>query len=462
MSINLIHINVPLQWYSEYSWACNVIFSEMLEIDFSISPSKKNEVNIALHNKSLKFTTDFFSQSKPAWLKSNSVPTNISQTWDIANSEFISSLINEPLPVLFGKAGAIIDEDCIKSQLDILGSIFFMLSRYEEVALTDRDEHNRFSAFSSLAFKSDFLFRPIVDEYVELLFSMMVRLWPELEKKERKGKIRISCDVDEPYDSAIKNSRKLFKLILGDLIKRRNALLALKRILNTIFSKFNFYIFDPYNTFDWYLDACEKQGHVVMFYIISGNTAGDIDGSYTLTEHRIKNLLLSILNRGHKVGVHGSYNTYNSQTQIETERKHLTEIVKALGGPLSVDNNRQHFLRWDTLQTPDILNSAGFKYDSTGSFADSPGFRFGTSKPFTMWSWQKNSSLEIKQLPLIVMESSVIATRYLGLGYSDEATTLFLTLKERSLRFGGDFNLLWHNSHLLTKKDKRLFLSLIS
>lgn len=60
------------------------------------------------------------------------------------------------------------------------------------------------------------------------------------------------------------------------------------------------------------------------------------------------------------------------------------------------------------------------------------------------------------------MECSVIAERYLGLGYTDQAFDLMLALKQRALLYGGDFTLLWHNSHLTTAQDQEFYQELIA
>ena len=70
--------------------------------------------------------------------------------------------------------------------------------------------------------------------------------------------------------------------------------------------------------------------------------------------------------------------------------------------------------------------------------------------------------LNIKQRPLVLMECSVFADRYMGFGYTDEAMDLMLSLKQKSLAYGGDFTLLWHNSHLSTEMDKKFFAELIA
>jgi len=60
---------------------------------------------------------------------------------------------------------------------------------------------------------------------------------------------------------------------------------------------------------------------------------------------------------------------------------------------------------------------AGFQYDSTLSYADRPGFRCGTCHPYPMFDPMAQRPLRLIQRPLIAMECSVIAPRYLGLGY---------------------------------------------
>ena len=59
------------------------------------------------------------------------------------------------------------------------------------------------------------------------------------------------------------------------------------------------------------------------------------------------------------------------------------------------------------------------------------------------------------------MECSVISERYMGLRYTDAAYDAGKTLKRRALRYGGDFTLLWHNSHLRTPEDWDLFQSFL-
>ena len=79
-----------------------------------------------------------------------------------------------------------------------------------------------------------------------------------------------------------------------------------------------------------------------------------------------------------------------------------------------------------------------------------------------MYDLLNRKPLRVKERPLIVMECSVIADRYLGLGYTDQALDLMLTLKCRALRYGGNFTLLWHNSHFSYPKDREFYQVLVA
>jgi hypothetical protein len=118
---------------------------------------------------------------------------------------------------------------------------------------------------------------------------------------------------------------------------------------------------------------------------------------------------------------------------------------------------RMHFLRWHWPTTAHGWEQAGFHYDSTLSYADRPGFRCGTCHAYPMFDPVAQRQLQLIQRPLIVMECSVIAERYLGLGYGPDALALIQQLQQRCRAVGGQFTLLWHNSHFTRSEDRELY-----
>lgn len=453
--VTSLSLALPRARFGPLQWAASVLFGEMLGLELNFIEGEEAEAVLAGEGRKLVMASRFpdLDADRSSW--ASQMPPPEPSRWDAA--EFPEADTEGPLPVLFGSPSVRLSEHEIRCEVDVLGTAFFMLSRFEEIVLPDRDRHGRFPAEASLACRGDFLHRPILDEYAELLWAMMTRLWPRLSRIKREGQIRISCDVDYPFDGAGTNPRALIRSLAADVLKRRNPPLAIRRTRNFVTHRYGDLRFDPNYTFDRYMRVCEQNGLAAAFYFIADHSAGAIDGSYRLEEPRVLRLLGEIAARGHEIGMHGSYNTFRDGVQIRKERERLAAACEASGADGRLPGNRQHFLRWDAGETPDHLENAGFEYDTTGSFADRPGFRYGTSYPFVMWSWRAKAPLALRQHPLVLMESSVISRTYMDLGYSDEAWRLMTRLARASMRRGGDFTLLWHNSHLLTDEDWQFF-----
>jgi hypothetical protein len=88
----------------------------------------------------------------------------------------------ERLPVLYGphvaddRPLAEVDDGGVRLNVDVFGSAFAMLTRYEEAIPGERDAYGRYPAAAALAVRENFLRTPIVDAYVELLRAALQRL----------------------------------------------------------------------------------------------------------------------------------------------------------------------------------------------------------------------------------------------------------------------------------------------
>lgn len=408
----------------------------------------------------LTVACDFFRLNQPVWLQSHSLVREPVRDWTGVGRTLDANLLSGSIPVLWGREGFVrTEQGDAHLQLDVFGSIFFMLSRYEELVKAERDQYGRFPAAASLAVRQGFLHRPIVDEYIEILWSALIRVWPGLTRKTGAGKMWVTCDVDEPYERWIRNPWLLAQGIGGALVRKRSLSGAVKRIKNAYFSRQGKYGFDPHWTFDWYMSRLEEHGCKGAFYFIptAGNT--QYDCMYSLAENRMQALLKSISDRGHEIGMHGSFKTFQDGALITRERQTLIAACRSAGAVADVSGNRQHYLRWDARQTADHLDEAGFAYDTSGGFPYDPGFRYGTARAFPMWSWVKQAPLKLRQRPLIMLESAVINS--LNLGYTDEAFEAIERVKNAALKYG-DFTLIWHNSRFTEPGDFTLFTRILA
>lgn len=437
----------------ERKYIIDVVFGQFLGIDYQILPEENTKHwSITLSNgSSLIFKDDFFSQhtDELSYLSESHLPQKI----DYTVNQF---LVEKDIPVLFGEKGCRISENQIECDIDIFASSFFMLTRWEEYANKKRDSHDRFSAKDSIAYKNNFLHRPVVNEYVEMLKNMLASLDSEMAFEKRNFELIVSCDVDQPFDCTVESFASLLRACAGDLIKRHSINEFLKRIRRYFYNKIEDYKYDDCYTFDWYMDLCESEGIKASFYFIPSSVE-KMNGCYNLKDKKIQKLLKYIDERDHEIGVHGSYQTYRDKKKTAYQKSLFDDCLKKLNISQKALGNRQHYLRWDSSVTPQNLENAGFAYDTTGSYGDRPGFRYGCCYEFSMFDFLNRKRLSLKQRPLIVMECSVIAEAYMGLGYTQESLDVIMFLKKQCERYRGDFTLLWHNDSLMDYREKRMF-----
>ena len=450
------NLHCPAPRIEEIRWIADFIIVEYLGLSYQlvVSPDSSNFVLMA-DGKKLSLPDKFFANVTENWLDKETIPKDSVRKIKIVGGPLEGCGLNE-LPLLYGDGGFEMTSPTEAFLgIDVFGFCFFLLSRYEEVANPVCDFFSRYSSAVSMAVRNDFLEYPVVDHYIEILFAAIKILWPKCERLNRSGKIVVSCDIDEPYERWVKNWRWLTLGVIGSFLKKRSFSAVQRRILNYRKSLGGDYTNDECWSFDWYLSTCEAAGRSVMFYVFGRMTGVPLDGVYDLREPRIVELLKQIKSRGHAIGLHSSILSYRSKYRINNERANLQRACDSLGYCDQILFNRQHYLRFQVNTTPECLESAGIKFDSSGGYAERAGFRFGTSRPFNMWSFYKRRSLNLKQYPLILMDGTLVDL--MGLGYGEEAYKYVDRLKKESLRFGGDFNLLWHNSDLRCLEAKELF-----
>lgn len=344
---------------------------------------------------------------------------------------------------------------------DILGLTYWMLSRHEEVGRTDLDEHGRFPATSSHAHKHGYLERPVVDEWLHILGQVIQRTWPGIALKQHSFSMKVSHDVDEPSRYGFRSMPALVRAMAGDVIKRKDfksAMLAPWIRMNT---RSQLHSADPASTFDWIMDVSEQHGLQSAFYFICGHTDPH-DADYQPEHPAIRHLMRRIHHRGHEIGLHPSYGTYQKPQLIRQETDRLRKICAEEGIAQTEWGGRMHYLRWEQPTTLCAWADAGLAYDSTLSYAERPGFRCGTCFEYPAFDPVTQNSMPLRLRPLIAMEVSVMAEIYMGLGTSAEAFTTFIELKNRCRAVEGCFTLLWHNNQLLSNSECEIYSNIIA
>ena len=207
---------------------------------------------------------DFFSRfsESTGYLDKRNIPGDVDYIKN-AQTEFNGQ------PVLFGSTDIKISDDNIFVGADIFAATFFMLTRWEEFVIEERDLHNRFPGSSSLAFKNNFLDRPVVNEYADLLWELLLKIGYKGQRRKREFTVVPTHDIDQLLFWDTRTRKNIFRNLTGDLFKRKIPVLALQRIKSYCESFYNKKK-DPNNSFDYFMNLAEKINVKAIFYFLAG------------------------------------------------------------------------------------------------------------------------------------------------------------------------------------------------
>lgn len=465
--ISLLEIRTPLRFAAERAYIVSVVLQEFLGLTFTLRQEERCDVHLTLrgHDGALVLPDSLLSGPGDDWCTLDNLPQEPLRRWDAA-ADLPGALADEaPVPVLFGEppdgcGWFAADGETARLGLDVFGSALYMLTRAEEVLGEAGDRHGRFPSSASLAHREGFLDRPLVNEYVEILWAAIQRVWPGLERRRRSYRLLLSHDVDIPLWSRVTTVPGALRTMAYDLVKRNDAGLAARRVSAYMGSFWGDFRHDPYNTFGWIMGHSERHGLAEAFYFMTARSDPRYDRGYLLDDPWMSRLLRTIHDRGHEIGLHPSYGTFGRPDLVASELETLRTTVAALDIEQEAVGGRQHYLRWEAPDSWQTWDDVGLAYDSSVGFADALGFRAGTCYPFPVFNLRTRRALKLVERPLVAMEATALSDAYLHLSHED-ALEAMASLSRRCRHFGGDFTLLWHNSFLLTRKDRELYAAVL-
>jgi len=461
MNITIDHSYVNFEKHIHYT--VDVLLQDVLGID------RETPVEVFYGHKisASEFSTrriiqiipsDFFT--KKTYLSPDSLPQS-PMSW-VGISKFMPLRDNffEPqIPVLYWGKNERKDvlfkkDNLIVSMADIIASAFFLLTRYEEMIVKERDKYDRFPAGQSIAFRERFLHRPIVHEYAELLWDWIKTLAPAATRREKTFKVRLTHDIDMfgLHTSLVK---KIARIPWELCFKEEKVTKVFQR------SKQGFLALSggkkgPYDRLEQLMDISEDHGLCSYFYIMADN----VDAPYKISDRRVMTTIQNILSRGHEIGLHPNFGTYTSYKKLARQKNCLDKVLgyKSYGG-------RQHYLQWSVSETWRLYEEVGLTHDSSIGFTEMPGFRAGICVPYRAFDLKQGRRLSLVEIPLIVMDASVYSTKFddmrdeyfssaFGSGLSIFNIIDYVHyLKTETKRHKGCFTVLWHNNRLRKSQE---------
>lgn len=412
----MLLIHVP-RLTNRLGYTLNVIFRHMLRTDFEITADK----DAFEHHEGPALCYGSQRLDKGLYLRAGSLlfETNIDEQ-PLRPGQY------EGMPTLFALRNP--DSDL---PFDLLAAVFYTLTRYEEYLPHITDEHGRFPATESVAYKMGFLTTPIVDRWVALLAARLAERYPQFSHNMSGYEVEDSIDIDAAFCYKYKG---LFRSLMGmgrDMITSRGKGLLRKR-LRVIWGKEE----DPFNSFDFILE-CHK-GYpaiqLLFFALMSDYNVYDMPISHLNTQFRE---LLQHLGDHGKMGLHASHASYDKPSLIATERERLQEILHR-----TVVRNRFHFLRFRLPHTYNNLLDAGILHDYSMGFSEEAGFRAGTGRAFPFFDLESDMETPLIIHPFAAVDSTFYRYKHATI---EESEAAYRNLIDEARAAGTTLSLVWHN-----------------
>ncbi len=340
------------------------------------------------------------------------------------------------LPVIYGQPCCQVSETRIECGVDVVASCFFMLTRWEEYVVEERDEYGRFPLQASLAYRAGFFQQPVVNQYVELLWALLQHLDSSLVRKKCAFRIVPTHNVE--HIRKWRGLAHLFDVASDDKKSLRTAWRNLQNFAEVKLGMKD----DPYDTFDYLMRASEKFGLQSRFYFMAGGETKH-DNHYRINQRKVQELLEVINNRGHRIGFSPSFNSATRPLLWQQER----DMLRALA-PQRITKGRQHMLRFAVPTTWQIWDDAGMLVDSSLGHAEQPGFRCGTCYAFPVFNFLTRQMLSIYESPLICSETSLVDHMRLSPEVAEQEVRRVYTEVQR---YQGNFVFQWNNDALFTE-----------
>lgn len=327
------------------------------------------------------------------------------------------------VPVLFGT-------DKIERQgqqtilhADLIASAYYLLSRYDEYMQSeDRDSHGRFRADKSFLGRNNLLREPLIDQYTHLIYRLL-----EEEKPKRESRIYLTHDVDTI--THYRRARGFVGGICRSLIGSGEKVSTIARALTDIEN-------DPAYTFPFLVETDSKIEKAEQIYFIKTiKTRAKFDRPYYSLESNDYQRLIETTT-GSAIGLHTAYSTFDDATTLSAQNK---EIKARL--------HRAHYLRILPPEKMGLYAETGITDDFTLGYAETTGFRLGTTRACRCINPETGELLPITLHPLTVMDGTLSERHYMALTL-EQAKKECKRLIDTTLKYQGDITLLWHNTSI--------------
>jgi hypothetical protein len=202
---------------------------------------------------------------------------------------------------------------------------------------------------------------------------------------------------------------------------------------------------DFWNQFDRYIDI--EDGLNSTFFVIpkKGDPGQGANGPAPASRatrydvSQIANQIERLVSARREIALHG----IDAWCDVSKGRAELATIQDLTGKPeVGV---RMHWLFFDE-NSPVKLEEAGFSYDSTAGYNETPGYRAGTTQAF-----RPPGVTHLLELPMHIMDTALFYPAHMNLS-PGQANAVIDELINNARRFGGALTINWHDRSIAPER----------
>ena len=315
---------------------------------------------------------------------------------------------------------------------DIFAASFYLLSRYEEYLPFVKDAHERFSPHQSLAYKNNFLEKPIIDIWAHKFLLFLQEKFPNYKYEQREFEFISTINVGKAFAFKHKGVVRTIGGFVNDFFTLRWMNFWLRFLVVFNFKR------DPYNTFNHLIKIQKETGiDTLFFFLVSNYTT--YDTNISITSATYISLIKSVGDYS-KVGLLPSYFTFNNVEKLKKEKSKLESITNV---PLY--RSRQHYLRLNFPDTYENLLDLDILEDYSMGYNTAVGFRASTCTPFYFYNIDLEIQTPLKLFPFAVSDRALNTNLKFTV---DESLLKIRDLKKEVKKVNGTFITVFHNESI--------------
>ncbi len=312
---------------------------------------------------------------------------------------------------------------------DPFAASFYLVSRYEEYLSYVKDKHGRFPAEESLAYKNDFLKKPLINIWAKNIKKIINDKYPDFYFPPGSYQYVSTIDIDNAYAYLGKGLirtmgayvRSFFSFNIKEVSGRTNVLIGKKK--------------DPFDTYEYQMKLKKIYNYEAIYFMLFARLS-KYDRNLSPQSNKYCSLIKE-LSEYVQVGIHPSYASHSDTGKLQNEMDSLSGVLN-----YKITKSRQHFLKLSFPDTYRKLMDIGITDDYSMGYASQLGFRASICTPFYFYDLLSETEFGLKIHPFAFMDSTLID--YLGIQPKDGMKYIQPLIDEvKSVE--GTFISIWHN-----------------